>query len=363
MKSNEFILNGILVVVSTLASLLILEIGLRAYHATTDRSRPVTVELQPKNPKHIIVDTPVIYALNPMYPGISSQGLRDDEILIPKPEGSFRVMVLGDSVTYGLGVSRDRTFGDQLEKRLQNRIGSAEVINAGVNGYTAYNELQYYLTEGRKFGSDLVIVAFCMNDIVNPRLHWNYTQNKIVDIPDAAIPNAEYDRNVILPRVQGRKSILQHSELFNTLERLVSSQKKKNNVPTYITGEDSLSIEVLLDENSPEWQWLTSIYDTLHAAVQAEKATLVIAIFPLAYQMDRGYPFLPQKNIMKYCQQNDIHCIDLLPSFKNYAKDDMFLLNRSQYLDIWHLTEFGHKVSANEIFHFLRDENLIRSLN
>jgi len=374
MKFKKSILNFGLALVSTLATLLVLEVGLKAYRVAFDRPHPEPTESRAEIPKYIIVDSPVIYALNPMHTEISSQGLRDNEVSIPKPEGELRIMLLGDSITYGLQVSRKRTFVEQLENRLQKEIKSAEVINTGVPGYTPYNELQYYLTEGRKFDPDIVIVAFCMNDVANPRLHWFYTQEKIADIPDAAIPNIEYDQNVILPKVQARKSIWHNSELFNTFEPLVSGQikkfellisgqKKNGDIPTFITGEDDLSIEVLLDKSSPEWQWITSTYDALHAAVRADNATFVIAIFPVAYQMDEGYPFFPQENLLEYCRRNDIPCIDLLPSFKNYSKADIFRLNRSEYLDIWHLTEFGHQVTAREMERFLREANLIGTVN
>ncbi len=273
------------------------------------------------------------------------------------------------------------------------------MINSGVPGYTAYNELQYYLTEGRKFNADIVIVAFCMNDVVDPRLHWGYTKERIVNIPEEAIPNLDYDRNQILPRVQklrmqeiqpddldGRKLLLlKHSELYDAVERRVKylfqkdSEKRahddercpgsprctkqianiKSNVPTFITGEDTLSIEVLLDKSSSEWRWLASTYNRLQTAVQSDHATLIIAIFPLAYQLDQDYPFLPQKQMMEHCKQNSILCIALLPSFRQHTKKDIFLLDKEKYYDIWHLTEYGHELSAEEILRFLQVKELL----
>ena len=137
------------------------------------------------------MDLPYLYGLNPKHPEISPQALRDDEISTSKPDGALRVLVLGDSVAYGAGTSRDKAFPNRLEKLLQNQLGSVEVLNTGVSGYTAYNELQFYLTAGRELQPDIVLLAFCMNDVVNPRLHWNYTQEKIIDVP------AECERNLV----------------------------------------------------------------------------------------------------------------------------------------------------------------------
>jgi hypothetical protein len=111
--------------------------------------------------------------LNADHPDISSAGLRDKEYVIPKPEDTLRVLVLGDSVTYGTDVPAEVTFPKVLEQELEPKV---EVINTGVPGYTAYNEWQYYLSEGHAFQSDLVVVAFVLNDVVNPRLHINYPE-------------------------------------------------------------------------------------------------------------------------------------------------------------------------------------------
>jgi hypothetical protein len=261
--------------------LVVLEIVLRIQQSVTEpktetmimapavKSSPFTPGQPP--PVHITTKSPILYELNPNTYDINSQGLRDDEVAIPKPEGTLRILVLGDSVAFGPDVSRNMTFANRLERLLQSRYLSVEVLNAGVLGYTAYNELQFYLTKGRAFEPDIVIVAFCMNDIVNPRLHWGvYTNNQLIDIPDRAIPNLEHDRNIAIPKAGGARP--------NKAE----------------TPEEE---ESLLDRSSPEWQWLSSIYDELHDAVKADNAVLMIAVFPLAYQMEPGYPYFPPRTV------------------------------------------------------------------
>lgn len=369
MKPNKLALRLCLSLVSILVCLIFLEIAVSGYY--------LSKQLLRREPLRIVVDAPILYGLNPEHPEISSESLRDNELSIPKPSGTLRILILGDSIAYGTAVSRNNTFPNRLEALLRKQFKSAEVINAGVSRNTAYNELQYYLNDGREFEPDIVIVAFCMNDVVNPRLHWNsYTNEKIAKIPDEARPNHDYDLNHALPKIQKLKSTLNetemslrdYSELYKVLERRIRRlfQKKANeivdvskNIPTLITGEDTLSIEVLLDQNSSEWRWLTSIYDHLHRAVRSDQATLIIALFPLAYQIDKDYPFLPQIQIAEYCKQNSILCIDLLESFREHSKEDIFLLNNSGAYDIWHLTRYGHELSAAVILRFLQERKLL----
>jgi hypothetical protein len=49
----------------------------------------------------------------------NSFGLRDVEFSLAKPEGTLRIVCLGDSVTYGAGVPFDETYEQQLERALK----------------------------------------------------------------------------------------------------------------------------------------------------------------------------------------------------------------------------------------------------
>jgi hypothetical protein len=365
-KSRFKLIVPVLAIVVTLVGL---EIGLRVYHVFTKPARAAIGNHVSPKPLHIVTDAPYLYGLNPNENDTSAQGTRDDVVAIPKPKGTFRVLVLGDSLAYGSGIPKDKTFPNRLESLLREKFNQAEVVNAGVSGYTPYNELHYYLTEGRKFQPDLVVVAFCMNDVVNPRLHWGDAPN--VKIPEEAIPNRDYDANHILPLIKQREaerkdahqSLLEHSELYRALARraahLLTSRKSEPRFPTYITGEDPISIEVLMDKSSPESRWLKSMYDQLHAATKGDGVPLVIVLFPLAYQLDANYPFIPQRQIVDYCNETSILCLDLLPSFRQHPQEDTFLLNHSSFYDIWHLTESGHDLSAREIERFLEDNKLL----
>jgi lysophospholipase L1-like esterase len=368
--NRRFAFRLLVPLLAILITLVGLEIGLRVYHAFTKAKQ--TAVVQPK-PLHIVTDAPYLYGLNPSENGTSAQGTRDDVVAIPKPKGTFRVLVLGDSLAYGSGIPQDKTFPNRLEALLRPEWPNAEVVNAGVSGYTPYNELQYYLTKGREFQPDLVVVAFCMNDVVNPRLHWGDAPN--VKIPNEAIPNREYDQNHILPLMRQREekrkaaqssvpSLLEHSELYRALAPRVARLYAPKVIadprrPTYITGEDTISIEVLMDRSSSESRWLRSMYDQLHAATKADGVSLVIVLFPLAYQIEADYPFIPQRLISDYCNQAGIPCLDLLPPFRQHPQEETFLLNQSSFYDIWHLTERGHDLSAHEIERFLRDKQLL----
>lgn len=98
-----------------------------------------------------------------------SHGLRDAvERPFEKPAGTYRILVLGDSITFGWGATYEKTFCHQLEVLLRATPLLAgrkiEVLNTGVGNSNTAMEIEYFKTEGIKFQPDLVLLAWFIND-------------------------------------------------------------------------------------------------------------------------------------------------------------------------------------------------------
>lgn len=104
---------------------------------------------------------------------INSAGFRDIERPLTKPEGLYRIAVLGDSYVEAMHVPLDATFGQRLERMLNSQppIGGPaayEVLNFGVSGYGTAQELILFRIRVAAYKPDLVILAFYPgNDIVD----------------------------------------------------------------------------------------------------------------------------------------------------------------------------------------------------
>jgi lysophospholipase L1-like esterase len=106
------------------------------------------------------------WELRPGQPGHNRFGMRGAETVMAKPQNVWRIAIVGDSVTYGLGVEADETFASLLESRLnETGIGPVEVLNFGVPGYSTFQE--YVLLKNRvlRFDPDLVVVTFTPDDV------------------------------------------------------------------------------------------------------------------------------------------------------------------------------------------------------
>jgi hypothetical protein len=106
---------------------------------------------------------------------INSHGIRDKEYQIPKPHDVYRIIVLGDSVTFGTEYSVDQTYPKILEQKLNSQKKNSkkyEVLNAGV---CAYNALQKYILFKNKlfvYQPDMVIYQFLNDDYYKNYVIW-----------------------------------------------------------------------------------------------------------------------------------------------------------------------------------------------
>ena len=95
----------------------------------------------------------------------NKRGLRDTrDFAYDKPPGVLRVLSLGDSHTQGYEVRQDATFSAVLERYLVSHSVKAQVLNAGVSGFSTAEELAYLVGEGYKYKPDVVVVGFYAND-------------------------------------------------------------------------------------------------------------------------------------------------------------------------------------------------------
>ena len=92
---------------------------------------------------------------------INQHGLRDRDYPLQRVEGMERVLVLGDSFTWGFGVEQEQIFTEVIE----NSTEDVEVINAGVSGFSPDQELIWLQEQGMRFQPDLVLLVLSGNDV------------------------------------------------------------------------------------------------------------------------------------------------------------------------------------------------------
>jgi lysophospholipase L1-like esterase len=108
----------------------------------------------------------------------NSQHFRSDRVIVEKPAGTFRIVCLGDSVTFGYRVpvvwpDKPQEYDPEwlpfpmlLEKHLRaaNPNRAIEVIAMAVPGYTSHQGLAWLRRDIDFLQPDLLVVSFGWND-------------------------------------------------------------------------------------------------------------------------------------------------------------------------------------------------------
>ncbi len=106
----------------------------------------------------------------------NSLGLRGDEIVLPKPAGTYRIVCLGDERTAGIDVSEEETFCQQLQTLLQSRSQlKIEVINAGTPDYCPLLSCLQFKQKLIAAQPDLVVMNWDMSDVWDDYRYRRYT--------------------------------------------------------------------------------------------------------------------------------------------------------------------------------------------
>ncbi len=94
----------------------------------------------------------------------NNYGFRDDDVVMPKPAGLYRIVCIGGSTTEE-GNNNRETYPNQMERKLQAVFGKEriEVINCGISGITSYNELRR-IDDYLELDPDLIVYYNGVND-------------------------------------------------------------------------------------------------------------------------------------------------------------------------------------------------------
>jgi lysophospholipase L1-like esterase len=177
---------------------------------------------------------------------INKFGFKGPDIEKPKDPNTVRIMAIGDSATYGFYYDR-YSYPRALEQYLRSQTISAEVINAGVGGYTTKDVL-YRLDYLSSFQPDLAIIYIGWNNIYSDTfLPWSYiilALNKVYRIftpekSDIQIEGGRLNISDHYYRKQTGEAIRYSSSykptFFTDVEKIIERLSEKGIQPVLVT--------------------------------------------------------------------------------------------------------------------------------
>lgn len=347
-KIKELLKNLSVVVIALLVCFLLAEGATRIFWAAPGYRYPQTLHNPDSLLGWVMIPNQDSYTYDvPVH--INSHGLRDDEFTVAKPDGVIRILNIGDSVTYGVAVPGDETYPNQLEKMLNTEFpaDSFEVINAGVQRYYTYQELDYLRRDGVAFHPDIVIVGFYQNDFgVRPKVWKREYENSREQFMTALWHKIPFVMNIV--KNSALLSLLR--DRYFKLKHSMEAKGSPGSIDRIMMGISDEGTERL-------WSATAEYIQGFKALSDQYGFKLLIAAFPAANQVisdmpDSSYP----ARLISMCEESGIPVVDLLPVFKaNYTGDIRSLFFRYDA----HPNAHAHRIAAEAILQALRQFQLL----
>lgn len=265
----------------------------------------------------------------------NADGLRDEDYPPIKPANYRRVLVLGDSFTFGSGVlDDDAVFPEIIEKQLNERVAllgvqHVDVLNGGIPGSLTKDWVKLWQRLADRFEPDVVLIVFFLRD----GTHTGSINGFFDPIRDKIV-----SRN--------RQSI---SYRYSYFYRLLRDRWDRSEVAGEYTKEFQTAYFGNAEQTS---EWLEAQHNllTIKRFAQQKSATVGLAVFPVLVELDDRYPFRAICDlIVNFAQTNDLPAYNLLEAFGGQHDADLWVSAYDQ-----HPNARAHAIAAHYLLPFVR---------
>ena len=257
------------------------------------------------------------------YQGASNRlGYRDRDHEIAKPDGVWRIVVLGDSIGAGLRVERfEDTFPPILERLLRDQGVNAEVINLSVSGYNTQQEVETLIDKGLQYRPDLVLVAYSLTD----------RERVDGDILKTLLESERSQGGTSAARVH---PLLLRSALYRFVRYRVAPPR-----PAAASSDGELQRLTDLVSGDTVAEYFARLGDL----GSREGFQVMVAVFPRIVRNFGRYRFADQHEYVRnLCETHGFVHLDLLPEFTRCREASSEPVGADNY----HPSAYGHRCAA-----------------
>jgi lysophospholipase L1-like esterase len=237
-----------------------------------------------------------------------SKRFRDEEIA-PKPAGTVRVVVFGDSFAEGQGVKQQDTVARVLGRLLEVRApGRFDVRNGGRRGLD-FPELFAAFEDALAWQPDILVYTLVLNDAVQPpafRARQSFVNDWILDRENG--PDADL----------GPPALLRPRLLDFVSDRVTAWRVGRATTRWYL--------DMWSEANREGWDETQGYLRSMRQQLAGRGGRLVIAPWPLFVGLEGAYPFeRVHETIRRFCLAEGIAYHDLLPVFRGRRSADLWV--------------------------------------
>jgi lysophospholipase L1-like esterase len=309
------------------------------------------------------VDPELRYVLSPDQHGwiddgmvtTNSFGFRGNEIVVPKPVDLFRVVALGDSVTFGWGVNDPDTFCARLEQQLRSRHSKVDVVNLAVPGYATRQEVALLKRNLDRLQPDLVLVGFYSNDLPDTLDDVRPGSGPGTTIAADGAKAGQVLRMNPVPSSWAERQARRSRALYTAVHAAKGLIHRGEGKPG-----SSMERDLLEGRHTAEleaaWQRVTTQLTDLKDASEASGFAVGLVVLPPREQvMGRFAESDYQKRVRDLAQRFGFFVVDPLPALAKFEgrKDRLFIP-----YDRNHPSPEGHRLIADAIARSLDDRGI-----
>lgn len=248
----------------------------------------------------------VAYATGP-------HGYRGPEGLWRKPPGRLRILIIGDSVSFGIGVPSDSLYSRHLERRLRRDRPNTDVVNMGVIGYMASEGVVVLVHQGMRRDPDLVVWQLHINDLIAME-GWGPPAVRL-SLPDSWRKNLK-----LVSLIEHRLSLTRHTrEMGEKYGEKASLVVTDDRTADFVRAADWAG-RVLADNNLP----------------------CIAVLYPYPDFLHGKYPFKGLHRLFETeCRKAGIIPLDLLSSLRRLSQQQLWVDASDN-----HPSARGHRIMA-----------------
>lgn len=250
-------------------------------------------------------------------------------------ENMRSIILIGDSVTFGVGIKAEHLFPELLKQGLnQYRVFNTAVTGYSLEDYQNVVNL-FVLPNKKRFNIQHVILGFCLNDTIEA------SKRNIRILP------AQEDWNLRYSFI-GR--LLKHINEYFNFNNYLKSHSKLYLLVKSVAGDTSKGYfhADTAPYNDKEYVHLRlKLIYNIKKTLEKNNISFTLLLLPYEYQLRelKENNLYPQNIIREYLKGNDINFIDVYEYFSRYLKEEN-MKSTSFYLfnDPMHFSQLGHKI-------------------
>jgi len=265
-----------------------------------------------------------------------------------------RILLLGDSFTYGIGVNDDQTFGSIIENNLLTKFGLIEVINGGNGGKGTDYALKFFQLLGHEFEPDITILCFFCNDYADNIRNDYFIIDNQKKLHYKKLNVTLYAKKSFLIKIPFYDWFISWSHAANLLKnaamKLIDLKKGNGHSDSIISYKNSE--KGFADEKSIQ---ITKLFILeLNKLLLNKNSKFIIVYIPMDREIIkyRNYHEISydEINISKITNELNIKYLSLTPLISN----SMYNINELYYRE-GHWTPEAHYIAANYLTKIILD--------